>query len=181
MIDWAQITLEELASYVSEELRKRGIKIVLVGGACATIYSKNRYQSYDLDFITYEDMRKVTQALKELGFKVKERYFIHSECPWFIEFVSPPIAIGNEPIDSFEERVSKLGTIRMLRPTDSVKDRLASYFYWSDRQGLEQAIDICLESEIDLEEVKRWASREKCLNKYEKFLKELQRAKRSVR
>jgi hypothetical protein len=173
MIAWSQIILEELASYVSEELKKRGIKTILVGGACATIYSKNRYQSSDLDFITYEEMKNVTLALKELGFKVKNRYFIHDECPWFIEFVSPPVAIGNEPIEKFEERKSKFGIIRMLLPTDSVKDRLAGFFHWDDRQGLEQAIDICLETEVDFKEIERWAIQEKSLNKYKEFVKKL--------
>jgi predicted nucleotidyltransferase len=58
MIDWSKITLEGLAGFVSEGLRERGIDAILVGGACVTIYSKNRYQSYDLDYITYEDMKK---------------------------------------------------------------------------------------------------------------------------
>lgn len=31
----------------------------MVGGACVTIYSANRYQSYDLDYVTYEDMKKI--------------------------------------------------------------------------------------------------------------------------
>lgn len=43
MINWSKISLEELAGFVSEELRKRGIDTILVGGACVTIYSKNRY------------------------------------------------------------------------------------------------------------------------------------------
>jgi hypothetical protein len=43
--DWSKITLKELAGFVSEELRKRGIDTVLVGGACVTIYSENRYLS----------------------------------------------------------------------------------------------------------------------------------------
>lgn len=89
MIDWSKITLKELAGFVSEELRKRGIDTVLVGGACVTIYSENRYQSYDLDYITYEEMRKVKKALVELGFAEKDRYFHHEGCQYFVEFVSP--------------------------------------------------------------------------------------------
>lgn len=45
MIDWEHISLKKLAGYVSEELRKCGIETILVGGACVTIYSENRYQS----------------------------------------------------------------------------------------------------------------------------------------
>lgn len=68
MINWSTISLRDLAGFISEELRKRGIDTVLVGGACVTIYSENRYQSHDLDYVTYEDMRKVKKALQELGF-----------------------------------------------------------------------------------------------------------------
>src|ERR1700758_3648207 len=101
MINWSKITLEELAGFVSEGLRKQGIDTILVGGACVTIYSKNRYQSYDLDYVTYEDMRKVKKALLEMGFVEKARYFQHPGCPWFVEFVSPPVAVGNEYVRSF--------------------------------------------------------------------------------
>ena len=62
MIDWVNISLCDLAGYISEELKKKGIDTVLVGGACVTIYSENRYQSYDLDYVTYEDMRKVKRS-----------------------------------------------------------------------------------------------------------------------
>ncbi|QVL55148.1 MAG: hypothetical protein KFB95_07485 [Simkaniaceae bacterium] len=64
-VNWKNISLEELAGYLSEELRKDGIDLILVGGACVTIYSKNRYQSYDLDFITYEDLNKVKKSLRD--------------------------------------------------------------------------------------------------------------------
>jgi hypothetical protein len=53
------------------------------------VYSKNRYQSYDLDFITYEDLRKVKKALSKYGFEYNSKYFIRPGCPWIIEFVAP--------------------------------------------------------------------------------------------
>jgi hypothetical protein len=153
MIDWASISLKEMAGFLSEELRKKGIDTVLVGGACATIYSENRYQSYGLDYVTYEDIKKVKKALHELGFSEKARYFQHEGCQWLVEFVSPPVAIGNESIQKFNSLMTPLGTIKLLRPVDSVKDRLSSYYHWNDKQGLEQAVNICLEQEIDLNEV----------------------------
>lgn len=44
MIDWSTISLKELAGFISEELRKRGIETILVAGACVTIYSDKRYE-----------------------------------------------------------------------------------------------------------------------------------------
>lgn len=177
MIDWSKITLEEFAGFVSDELRKRGIDTILVGGACVTIYSKNRYQSYDLDYITYEDMKKVRNAFREMEFLEKNKYFQHKDCPWFVEFVSPPAAVGYEPIREFNQVDTSLGTIKMLRPVDSVKDRLASFYHWMDKQGLAQAINICCEQDIDLDEVKRWSVSEGHLEKFEIFISQLKTVK----
>lgn len=173
MMDWANISLKDLAGYVSEELSKRGIDTVLVGGACVTIYSENRYQSYDLDYVTYEDMRKVKKALAEIGFIEKSGYFQHEGCQWFVEFVSPPVAVGNEPVQKFNNVKTSLGTIKMLHPEDSVKDRLSSYYHWNDKQGLEQALNICLEQVIDLDELKRWSLQESQMAKFQIFIERL--------
>lgn len=166
MINWSSISLKDLAGFISEQLRNRGIETILVGGACVTIYSENRYQSYDLDYITYDDMKKVKKALSEIGFEEKSGYFCHPECKWFVEFVSPPAAVGNEPIHKFNHLKTPLGTIKLLHPVDSVKDRLASFYHWNDKEGLVQAINICLEQNINLDEVEKW-SRDK--NQHEKF------------
>lgn len=174
MINWAEITLKELAGYVSEELRKRGIDTVLVGGACVTIYSENRYLSYDLDYITFEDMKKVKKALQELGFIEKNKYFQHKGCQWFVEFVSPPVAVGNELIGEFNKIKTSLGMIKLLHPVDSVKDRLASFYHWNDKQGLQQAINICLEQSVDLAEVKRWSIQEGYQDKFSSFIQSLE-------
>lgn len=180
MIDWEKISLKELAGYISEELRKRGIDTILVGGACVTIYSENRYQSHDLDYVTYEDMRKIKKALLELGFTEKTRYFQHEGCQWFVEFVSPPVAIGNEYIRDFNRLETCFGVIKLLHPVDSVKDRLASFYHWNDRQGLEQAINICLEQDIDLAEVEKWSLAEHQPEKYVIFLERLKKAKYAI-
>ncbi|NGX56737.1 MAG: hypothetical protein K1060chlam5_00983 [Candidatus Anoxychlamydiales bacterium] len=174
-INYKKITLEQLAAIISNKLTEHNIDSILVGGGCVSIYSKNRYQSYDLDFITYQDMKKVELALKELGFIKKNRHFEHKDCQYFIEFVSPPVAIGSEPVHKFEYHKTKLGTIKMLTPTDSIKDRLASYYHWNDLQGLEQALDICHEiKKIDLNEIKNWSEKEGYLNKFQRFLSLLQ-------
>jgi hypothetical protein len=180
IIDWKNISLEDLAGYLSEELRKEGIDIILVGGACVTIYSKNRYQSHDLDFVTYEDLKKVKKILEQYGFEQHAKYFRHQNCPWIVEFLSPPVAIGDEPIHKFFHVKTKMGSIKMLRAIDSVKDRLASFFHWSDRQGLEQAINICQEiAEIDIDELRLWSKSEGFSDKFQQFLEQYQKIKPS--
>lgn len=169
MIDFASISLRDLAGFISEELRKKGIDTVLVGGACVTIYSENRYQSYDLDYVTYEDMKKVKKALQELGFIEKDKYFQHKNCPWFIEFVSPPVAVGNEFVQNYNHVKTPLGIIKMLHPIDTVKDRLAAFYHWKDKQSLEQALSICNEQSIDIDELKNWSIAEGFEQKFQIF------------
>jgi hypothetical protein len=40
-----EMSLGELAAYVSSHLRNNGIRAVLSGGACVSIYSENRYHN----------------------------------------------------------------------------------------------------------------------------------------
>lgn len=152
-------------------MKEHGIDTILVGGACVSIYSQNRYQSYALDFVTYEDMKKVAKVLELLNFQKEGKYFSNPECEFFIEFVSPPVSVGDEPIHNFEYHQTPAGTIKMLTPTDSVKDRLASFYHWDDNQSLDQAIAICKEQDIDFHEIKRWSEKEGYSQKFEFFLK----------
>jgi hypothetical protein len=175
-IDWQKIGIKDLAALISGKLRENGIDAILVGGACVSIYTKNKYQSFDLDFVTHTTIKKVAPVLAEVGFRRESsRHFTRRDCPFFIEFVAPPAAIGNEPIKGEKEIKTKLGTIVLLTPTDSVKDRLAAYYHWNDPQALEQALMIAQAQKIDLSEVRRWSAKEGHTKKYHAFLKRAQK------
>ncbi len=173
-IDWQKIKIKELAALISEKLRGEGVDSILVGGACVSIYTKNKYQSFDLDFVTHAAIKEVTTLLAELGFqRESSRHFIRRDCPFFIEFVAPPAAVGNEPLKGEKKLKTKFGTIVLLTPTDSVKDRLAAYYHWSDQQALEQAIMVAESQKINFHEVKRWSEKEGHIGKYRQFIKRL--------
>ncbi|HWY36800.1 MAG TPA: hypothetical protein VNX68_19295, partial [Nitrosopumilaceae archaeon] len=115
----------------------------------------------------------VEKTLKKLGFKREGRCFSHAKCPYLIDFINPPIAIGNEPIRHFKTLNTPAGSLQLLTPTDSVKDRLASYFYWNDKQALEQALLVAKKHKIDLKDLKRWAKEEGFLSQLNHFLEQL--------
>jgi hypothetical protein len=94
---------------------------------------------------------------------------VRKDCPFFIEFVSPPAAIGREPIKDTHELTTKFGNLILLTPTDCVKDRLAAFFHWNDPQSLEQALMVAQSQDIDMKEVKRWALKEGYPDKYKVF------------
>ncbi len=165
--------LKELACLIYETLKTNGINAVLVGGACVSIYSENRYQSSDLDFATYEEMKPIEKALKNLGFKRNGRQFSRPDCPYLIDFVNPPISVGHEAVHKFEMLKTSTGSLLLLSPTDCVKDRLTSFFHWNDRQALEQALLVAKNHPIHLEDLKRWAKEEKFEKKLEDFLNKI--------
>ncbi len=176
-IDWKNLTTEELAGLIFQHLKQDGIEVILVGGACVTIYSNNRYVSKDLDYVTYEDSWKIKDSLKKIGFVQKGKYFHHAKCQFFIDFVQEPVAIGNEIISKFEKIKTKYGEFKLLRVADCVKDRLASFYHWNDRQGLNQAIDVCLDHKISMKEILDWSIEEGFEKKFSIFEKELKKKK----
>lgn len=170
-IDWERIDIRELAALVSEKLKEKDIDAVLVGGACVSIYTKNKYLSSDLDFVTHATIREVASVMSDLGFKRESsRHFIRNDCPFFIEFVSPPAAIGDEPLKNLNKLKTKFGKIVLLTPTDTVKDRLAAFYHWNDPQALEQALMVARDQKINISEVKRWSTKERQKEKYKVFI-----------
>jgi len=98
--------------------------------------------------------------MKELGFREEGRYFTHQETELFIEFPAGPLAIGEEVISNIIEKEVPTGKLRLISPTDCVKDRLAAYYHWGDQQCLLQAEYVARAQEIDLQEIERWSERE---------------------
>lgn len=162
MIALSELTIGELAAFIAEHLRSKGVETVLVGGACISIYSANEYSSFDLDFIiTGSSTRKtVRDALNEINFTEENRYFVNPHTPFFVEFPSGPLAIGDEPPSAISTLRFSTGNLRLLSPTDSVKDRLAAFYHWKDQQSLEQAILVARDHVIDVVEVGRWSAHE---------------------
>jgi hypothetical protein len=165
------MTIAELAAFVSTHLQHRGIDVVLSGGACVAIYSQGAYVSRDLDFIEtrFTKRQALRAALAEIGFFERHRYFIHPDTDFFLEFPAGPLAVGGEPVREINTLVLSTGTLKLISPTDSVKDRLAAYYFWDDRQSLQQAILIVQANEnVNLWEIEKWSQKE---GKYEEFLK----------
>jgi len=170
-IDFSKITLQEWACFVYEILKSYEINVVLVGGACVSIYSENRYQSMDVNFATYEELKPIEKILQQYGFKRQGRSFRHEDCPYLIDFVNPPITVGHEAVHQFKKLQTASGSLVLLLPTDCVKDRLSAFFHWNDKPSLDQAILVAKSHQIDIENIKKWAKAEGFPEKFDYFLK----------
>ena len=149
----------ELAAYVQDSLQVEGIQVVLSGGSAVSFYSSNQYVSKDLDLINTNFARrsKIKAVMDKLGCHEQGRYLIHPETKFFVEFPDGPLSVGEEPVKEISEFELSTGTLRVLSPTDCVKDRLCAFYFWNDLQGLEQAVLVAKSQKVDLKEIKRWS------------------------
>lgn len=168
-----KMSCEEIAAFICDHLNQHKISATLTGGACVTIYSKNNYESGDLDFIAGEVSKdELDPIMKLIGFErtMSMRHYEHPNSPFFVEFPPGPLSVGDELIRSTATLKTKYGALSLLKPEDSVKDRLAAFYHWGDRQSLEQAVLICKNHSINLNIIKKWSENERSLEKYKYFL-----------
>jgi hypothetical protein len=170
------MAMGELAAFICSFLKRKGIDVVLSGGSCVSIYSSNKYLSLDLDFIALGDVarRKLKKALAEIRFYEKNRYFKSTETDIFLEFPSGPLSVGSEPIKEVITLKFPTGELRIISATECVKDRLASYYYWGDQQGLEQAVLVAKDNKVNIKELARWSEVEGKLSVFREIKKRLE-------
>lgn len=173
----ASLSREEIAALVCDALDQAGVSVVLCGGAVVSIYSDNEYESFDLDFIGIGLARKVDEVMAGLGFAKSGRHWSHPDTRFWVEFPPGPVQVGDAIVTEFAERLTAVGRLRLLMPTECVMDRLAAYYHWADDQCLEQAVAVALRHPIDLERVRKWSTREASRTKFDHFLARLATAR----
>jgi predicted nucleotidyltransferase len=72
-----EMTIGEFAAMIATYLQSKGISVVLTGGAVVSIYTENKYMSYDADFISSADQKSISKAMQELGFEKHGKDFKH--------------------------------------------------------------------------------------------------------
>lgn len=159
----AKTSVQELLAIVSEHLSEKKISSVLTGGTVVSVYTDNKYESKDLDFISPHEHKELLKVMAEIEFTPdpgSKKNLKHSKCPITIEFPATTVILGGkyEQVDHEEEVHGVM--VRMLSPTQSVMDRLAGFIAWKDPQNLDQAVWICEQQPVNFEKVKKWAKDE---------------------
>jgi len=162
----------EIAAFICQELLNIEVKTTLSGGFRVEIYSFGEYTSMDIDLIDQSVFkhREIKKKMLELGFIEEGKHFRHPDMQYTVEFPASPLAIGQELVKKISEIETEYGVLRLITPTDSVKDRLAAYYFWNDERSLEQAILVALKNDINFENVRLWSEREGEIEKFEYFL-----------
>ena len=134
----------ELAIKVSDQLQSKGINVVLVGGLAVSCYTDHQYLTNDIDMIdtTYAKPKTVHEAMADLGFYKKGRYFVSDEIDTSVEFPTAPLRVGDEVVQEYVTLQIGSGSLSILKAEDIIKDRLSAYMHWNDFQSLSQALSI---------------------------------------
>ena len=99
--------------------------------------------------------------MTNLGFSKRGRHWIHPDCKHlYIEFIRPPIAIGDDYRINPVKRIVDNKEISILSAEDCVRDRLSSYVYFSAAECFDQAVLVAIEQKIDIEKIEDWAKNE---------------------
>ncbi len=175
------MTQAEVAAYVQSHLREKGITVVLSGGATVSIYSLNKYVSADVDLVNvnFADRKKIRAAMEEIGFHEKGRYFTHPDTKHIVEFPPGPLSVGEDPITDIVDIKLATGILRAISPTESVRDRLASYYFWHDQQSLDQAVMVANNNRIKIHLIRRWSQALGHLKEFKIFLEKYSPQKRT--
>lgn len=170
------MTQVELGAYVQSHLGEKGIDVVLSGGAAVAIYTSGKYVSRDLDLVNRYSVKHtiISVAMQELGFTKKGRHFVHPDSEFIVEFPPGPLSIGEELIRNIDEIDTDTGILRVISPTDCVKDRLAWYYHFGDMQCLSQAILVSNGYRIDIEDIRRWSEGDGKLSDFEEIRHQLE-------
>lgn len=149
----------------------------MTGGAAAHIHAPKSVTSDDLDFVLSlrSEDESARQSLETIGFVRDSRYLKHPNTPFWIEFPEGPLGIGNDTQISYMTIEESGQVLHILNPTDSVRDRLIAYYAWNDLACLRSAIAVALNNNVDLEFIRTWSQKENSLEKFEVFLRRLER------
>lgn len=171
-------SLRELAFIVCTVLEREGTTAVLSGGSAATIYSAEAYSSRDLDFVLTFGGSNSSKPLSDLGYKLRNHFYEHPNTTFTLDFPPGPLMIGSDvdiewdTLHDDEERV-----LHIIKPTDSVLDRLVAYVHWKERASLVSAatVAVAIGDDLDWDRIESWCEHEGATAKIKDLQKEMAR------
>ena len=86
-----------------------------------------------------------------------------------MDFSSPPIDIGNKNDPEIREDQYDGKLIRILTPTECIKDRLHKAFHWKDELALKASLEVALSRPFSIGKVKKFWADNNIMPKFHEF------------
>ncbi|MEN6357724.1 MAG: DUF6036 family nucleotidyltransferase [Armatimonadota bacterium] len=115
---------------ITQRLSELGVKPVLVGGGAVQFYTLGGYTTKDID-VVMPTSAHVDDAMAELGFLKRGRYWIREDIDIAIEAPSSSLAEGTARV--IEVQVDDM-TVCVLGIEDLIIDRLNAFVHWKSTE-----------------------------------------------
>lgn len=157
---------------LTRELRKYGIKPIVVGGNAVEFYTVGSYATGDIDIIC-ADYRKLGEVLKDWGFKREGRHWISKKYDILVESPNDILIGSSKKVTEVEIKGLK---VYLIGIEDIIIDRLNAFVHWKSSEDGRWAKELLIlnKDKIDwkyLEEQSKQEKTIKALNQLKKNAK----------
>jgi len=167
--------LKSIIAILCTLLRAHDHKPILTGRGCAYMYAPKQCHTNSFDIVMNEYHPDTMIALMKrahLSFQTN-RTFISKSYDFEINFLPPPLCVGDTIITQTHRMKTTHGYIDLLTITDIVRQRLSAYYRWGDSNALDEAIVLAKGKNIDLKLIEHWSRWEWASDHFELFYQRL--------
>jgi len=166
------LIISQVAAIISGCMDEEGYDPVLTGRSCAAIYAGSSIHPKTLDFVARDfTIEEVAKTMAGVGFLDSgHRTFSNKYCPYEVLLMPYPVRVGDDVVSDAKVMRTAKGSLKLLTPTDCVRQRLSMFYRWNDRDALDDALKVASKHEIDMELLRRWSDWEWANDHYEEFL-----------
>jgi len=161
-----------LVGMLTEELKKKGVKPILVGGNALELYSLGGYATADVDIVCI-DSKAVGDFLNKLGFRKEGRFWINEELDIAIEVPDTTLAGDMERVEVFEVEGYE---IYVIGKEDLIVDRLNACVFWESKEDCRWVKELILlyYDKIDWEYLRKRCRQEGIAEKLDEIRREVE-------
>lgn len=130
------------AAFFAKQLRRKGVDVILVGGAAVELYTHGQFETADMDFAV-TDMKKAVELLKELRFERKDAV-------WFNKDLNMVVDVSGKEYSGDVGRVRLVSVrnyeLKVAGVEDLIVNRLYSAKYWKSnpQRDIEEATSLLI-------------------------------------
>lgn len=172
------LVISQVAAVISSYMEEQGYEPVLTGKSCAAIHAGTSIHPKTLDFIVRDFTNdEVAETMAGVGFLDSgHRTFSNKYCPYEVLLTTHPVVVGDDVVSDVKVMRTAKGPLKLLTPTDCVRQRLSMFYRWNDREALDDALKVARKHEIDMDLVRRWSDWEWASERYDEFAELLKAA-----
>lgn len=175
------LSFREVAAVIAAKLAENGHEAVLTGKSCAAFYCGNASDINSIEFaIRRFEPESVFKVMSAMGFYPRDDHtFASKKIAYEVVLFPMPIAIGDDVANEVGVVRTKKGPLKVLTPTDCLRQRLSIYYRWGEELAFAQAVKIARSHKVDMDLVRRWSDWEWANEKFLDFFHTLNVSKSS--